>query len=271
VAEDWFATMGTELTAGRALTPTDHALDNVVIDRDMARFLWNDEAPLGRRFRMDEGRDWMTVVGVVRELRLMGRDQREGPYQFLGARAPEAIGGYMSVAMRTDGSPEALVPIFRETLRAVDPEQSVWRLRTGAQALAEEEDTPRFLLTVMALLACVATTLSAVGLHGVLAYAVGRRRRELGVRMALGAEPGRVRQSVLAEGLVMATGGIVLGALGALALSGVLQRLLYEIEPRDPFVYAATLMLLVAVALLAAWAPAYRATRVDPVDVLRAD
>jgi predicted permease len=271
VAEDWFATMSAELTAGRALTSADAAPDNVVIDRDMARLLWNDEAPLGRRFRMDEGRDWMTVVGVVRELRLMGRDQREGPYQFLRARAPEAIGVYMGVAMRTNGSPEALLPVFRETLRAVDPEQWVWRLRTGAQALAEEEDTPRFLLTVMALLACVATTLSAVGLHGVLAYAVGRRRRELGVRMALGAEPGRVRRSVLAEGFVMATGGIVLGTLGALALSGVLQRLLYEIEPRDPFVYAATLVLLVAVALLAAWAPAYRATRVDPVDVLRAD
>jgi predicted permease len=271
IGEDWLATVGAELIAGRALTAADAEMKNVVVDRDMAHLLWNDDAPLGRRFRRGEGDDWMTVVGVVRELRLMGRDQRQGPYQFLEARGPDAVGGFMSVAMRTSGPPEALLPVFRETLRGVDPEQWVWRLRTGAQALAEQEDMPRFLLTVMALLGGVATLLSAVGLHGVLAYAVGRRRRELGVRMALGADPQRVRRTVLGQGLALGVGGVALGALGAFALSAVLERLLYEMEPQDPVAYGATILLLLAVACTAAWTPAYRATCVDPVEVLRAD
>ncbi|HSM60460.1 MAG TPA: ADOP family duplicated permease [Longimicrobiales bacterium] len=271
VGEDWFATVGAELIAGRALTGADAATNNVIVDRDMARLLWSDDAPLGRRFRIREGAEWMTVVGVVRELRLMGRDQREGPYQFLAARDADAVGSFMRVAMRTSGASEALLPVFRETLRSVDPEQWVWRLRTGAAALAEEEDTPRFLLTVMALLAGVATLLSAVGLHGVLAYVVGRRRRELGVRMALGADPRRVRRTVLREGLTVVAGGAALGALGALALSGTVGRLLYQMEPIDPVAYGVTVLLLLVVACVAAWSPAYRATRVDPVEVLRAE
>jgi predicted permease len=269
VAEDYFRTTGARLVAGRGLEAPDRELENVVVDRDLARFLWGEQSPLGRRFRVGENGDWMTVVGVVDELRMMGRDQRPGPYQFLRARGEAELGEYLEVAMRTGGRPEALLPLFRETLREIDPEQWIWRLRTGAQALAEEEDTPRFLVTLMTLLAGIAMTLAAVGLYGVLAYSVTRRRRELGIRIALGADHGRVRGMVLRQGLAVAAFGVVLGLVAAWALAGAIESLLYELEPRDPATFAATAALLLAVALVASLLPARRATGVDPAEVLR--
>jgi hypothetical protein len=269
VAADWFATMGTPILVGRGLDAQDAVTDNVVVDLDLARHLWGTVDAVGRRFRMADDTTWMTVVGIVAELRMMGRDQRRGPYQFLAARSEDRVGEYVEVAMRTAGRPEVLLPLFRETLREIDPEQWIWRLRTGAQALAEEEDTARFLVTLMTALAGTALALAAVGLYGVLAYSVARRRRELGIRIALGADRGRVRGMVLRQGAAVAAAGVALGLLGAYVAAGAIASLLYELEPRDPATFVVTAALLMAVALAASLLPARRATRVDPAEVLR--
>lgn len=271
VAEDYFRTVGLEVVAGRGLGAGDAGTDNVVVDEDLARFLWGAEGAVGRRFRLDEDGEWMKVVGVVEELMLMGRDERSGPYQFLAAKSPDRAGSYLGVAMRTSGSPSALLGVFQQVLREVDPEQSYWRLRTAADALAEEEEKPRFLVTLMSLLAAIAVTLASVGLYGVLAYSVTRRSRELGIRMALGAARRRVRRMVMLEGVAVAGLGVVIGVVGGLATTRLIQGLLYGVEPHDPATFAVTATLFLALATVASLLPAGRATRVDPVEVLKAE
>jgi putative ABC transport system permease protein len=272
VSPDYFRTMGVEVVAGRPLQASDVGTDNVMVDRDMARFLFDGErSAIGRRFRVGEDSPWRTIVGVVDELRLMGRDQRRGPYQSLYPSEPGESYGYLEFAMRTAGPPEALLPIFEETLRSVDAEQAYWRLRTGADALAEEEETARFLVTLMSLLAAIAVTLAAVGLYGVLSYAVARRHHEIGIRMALGAARRRVQGMVLWEGLMLGVVGAVLGLVGARWLGRAIEDLLYEVGPGDPLTLAATTVLLLAVAATASLLPARKATRVNPVEALRAE
>ena len=270
VAPDYLSVTGTRLVEGRALDAGDDGTKNVLVDRDLARYLWPDASPLGRRFRIDTD-PWMTVVGVVRDLRLMGRDQRQGPNQFLSARKTGVGGSYLEFMMHTPRDPETLPGIFRAAVRSQDPEQWIVSARTADDALAEDEQTARFLVVVMALLATIATALSAVGLYGVLSYSVACRQRELGIRMALGADRGRVRGRVMGDGIVVAGIGLTLGLGGALALSGLLARLLYRLEPVDPVTYVGVAVGMLVIAVLASSLPARHATRVDPAEVLRAD
>lgn len=270
VALDYLEVMGVPLVAGRAFEAGDVGTDAVIIDQDLARFLWAGDA-VGRRFRFGDDGDWLRVVGVVRDLRLMGRDQREGPYQILYPAPPDAAGGWVEVAVRATGDPRAVLGAVREAVRSIDPEQLIWRLRTAADALAEDEEERRFLATLMTLLAGIAVALAAVGLYGVLAFSVARRDRELAVRMALGADLRRVRGMILGEGLTVASAGVALGLAGALVASRVVAQLLYEVEPHDPATLIVTASLFLAVAAAASLLPARRATRVDPAETLRRD
>jgi predicted permease len=267
VAPDYLDVMGVELLAGRAFETTDIDTDEVIIDLDLARFLWSDGA-VGRRFRLGAEGDWMTVIGVVKELRLMGRDQREGPYQILYPASPDRAGGWVEVGVRATGDPRSVLRSVRDAVRALDPEQTIWRLRTGEDALAEEEAEPRFVVVLMCLLAGIAVALAAVGLYGVLAYAVARRDRELAVRLAVGADARRLRRMVLVEGLAVAIAGIALGLVGAIAASGAVERLLYEVQPHDPLTLATTTVSFLAIAAAASLLPAQRAMRVDPAQTL---
>jgi predicted permease len=270
IAFDYLEVMGVPLVAGRGFDAGDVGTDAVIIDQDLARFLWAGDA-VGRRFRFGDDGDWLRVVGVVGDLRLMGRDQREGPYQVLYPASPDRADGWVEVAVRATGDPRAVLGAVREAVRAIDPEQFIWRLRTAADALAEHEEERRFLVTLMSLLAGIAVTLAGVGLYGVLAFSVARRERELAVRMALGADVAHVRGMVLGEGLTVASAGVVLGLAGALAGSRVVAQLLYEVEPYDPATLVMTALLFLAVAAAASLLPALRATRVDPAETLRRD
>lgn len=270
VSVDYLRVMGIELIRGRSFEPPDASRDVAIVDRDLARFLWGDENAVGRRFRMGDG-PWREVVGVARELRMMGRDQRLGPHQILYPAPWETASTLLSVSARTSGDPRAILPVIRETLRSLDPYQAIWRLRTAGQALAEEEDQPRFLVTLMSLLAGIAVSLASVGLYGVLAYSVKRRERELGVRMALGADRRTVLHMVLRDGLAVAAVGIALGVGGAIVGVRILESLLYDVDPRDPITLVASAVLFMAVAAVASLLPARRATRVDPVEALRAE
>jgi putative ABC transport system permease protein len=271
VAEDFFRTTGIELQEGSGVGLSDVGTGNVVIDRDLATFLWGGRPAVGKRFRMGAEGEWWTVAGVAEDLKLMGRDERQGPYQFLFALNPENVGHYVEFWMRTSGRPAELLPVFRHALRSIDPEQWIWKLGTGAQMLAQEEAKPRFVVTLMSLLATIAVTLACVGLYGVLAYSVTRRSRELGIRLALGADRGRLRRMVLGEGISVAGVGVLLGIVGGLWASRLVEQLLYDVAPRDPLTFSATAALFLAVAAAASLLPSLRATRVDPVEVLRAE
>jgi putative ABC transport system permease protein len=268
IAPDYLSVMGVELVAGRAFDITDADTDAVIIDVDLARFLWGETA-VGRRFRLGEDGEWLTVVGVVRDLRLMGRDQREGPYQILYPASSERAGRWVRVAVRAAADPQSVLGVVREAVHELDPEQTIRRLRPASDALAEEAAEPRFLVTLMSLLAAIAVVLAAVGLYGVLAFSVARRDRELAVRMAVGADARRVRRMVLGEGLAVAAGGVILGLGGALAGARAVEQLLYEVRPHDPATLFATASLFLAVAAAASFLPAHRATRVNPSEILR--
>lgn len=267
---DYVSVTGTELVAGRDFEPFDIGRNVAIVDADLARFLWGTERVVGRRFRVGEN-EWQEVIGVARDLRMLGRDQREGPYQILYPRSPDEIWVVATLWVRTSGDPRGLLPVIREAARSLDPEQTFWRLRTGEAALGEAEQTQRFLAVLMALLALIGVALAAVGVFGVLAYSVGRRARELGVRKALGAGEGRLRTMVLRDGMALGGTGVVLGIAGALAISGMAESLLYEVDPRDPTHLAPAGLFFFLVIAAASYLPAKRATRVDPLEVLRAE
>ena len=270
VTPDYFETVGLQLLEGRPFAGSDVGTANAVVDIDLARFLWNGESPLGRRFRLGDG-EWMTVVGVADDLKLFGRDERNGPYQFLLPRDLSTSGPYFEILMRTVGQPETVIPVFQRTLNAVDPEQSYFRARTATDWHGVVEEEPRFVTTLMGLLAIVAVALATVGLYGSQSEWVNQRRRELGVRMALGARGPRLTRTVLAQGMAMASVGIVLGLVGAVEATGLVERLLYGVPPRDPLTFIGAVILFLGVAALASYIPARRATRLDPTEVLRSE
>jgi ABC-type antimicrobial peptide transport system permease subunit len=161
--------------------------------------------------------------------------------------------------------------VIREAVHTLDPEQPIARTWTAADALADQEAEPRFVVTLINLLASIAVALAAVGLYGVMEFSVARRGRELAVRMALGADASSLRTMVLGEGMRVATIGVVLGLAGALAVSRGLEQLLYEVQPHDPATMTIAAVLFLAIAATATVLPARRATRVNPAVTLRSD
>lgn len=270
VEDDYDRATGTELVAGRAFGASDVGGDVAIIDRDLARFLWGNQSPVGRRFRVGDG-PWREVVGVARELRLMGRDQREGPYQFLLQRQPGEAWSSAEIFVRAVGDPAEVLPVIRDVLQTLDPAMSVTALRTAKEALAEEEQGHRFVVTLMALLAGIGVALAVIGLFGLLAYSVRRRRQELGVRAAIGAKPSALLGSVLRSGVALAAFGVVLGLGGTLLASDFTANLLYEIDPLDPVTLAACALLFLVISVAASLLPAFEATRVNPVEALQAE
>lgn len=270
IAHDYLDVMGVDLVAGRGFITSDAGTGAVIVDLDLARFLWEGPA-VGRRFRLGEDGEWLTVVGVVDDLRMMGRDQREGPYQILHPAAPNTAGSWVELAVRSRGDPASVLATVREAVRELDPEQSIWRLRPAKAVLADDEAEPRFVATLMSLLAGIAVTLAAVGLYGVLAYAVSRRGRELAVRIAIGADARAVRRMVVGEGLIVATVGVAFGLGGAVIASRQIEHLLYNVQPHDSTTLFTTALLFLAVAAMASYLPARRAVQLNPAETLRRD
>ena len=276
--EHYLDVLGIRLVAGRNLGPADEAaaeegVRNVLIDEDLARLLWNGADPIGRRFQLDEGEDepYYTVVGVIHGVKLMGPDDRLGRHGMIQVR-PKSVPRYsLSFLVRTAGPPAAVLPALARAVRGLDPELPIRDLETGRQAMGEVLETPRLMVVVLGTLAAVAAALVAIGLFGVLAYAVSRRTRELGIRIALGAQLPEVRIGLLREGLVLGLVGAVLGVALSVWLARYARALLYEVSPADPVALGAVALFTLVLAGLAALVPALRASRVDPVRVLRTD
>jgi predicted permease len=277
VGPEHFETLGISLLRGRSLAPTDRPGHPAVtvINRHAAEALWPGEDPIGRRIVLGEGEfldgaTEATVVGVVEDV----------PYGAPG----EAIGldlytsylqfsrQFTTVMVRSAGvSPEALLPDLRRAVAAVDPDLPLYDVATLDERTGRLLTGHRFRTGLLTLFAGLALLLAAVGIYGVMSQLVARRTREMAVRVALGARPGQVMRLVVRRSLVMALTGVALGALGAAGLSRVLSSQLFGVEATDPWVFATAAGLLLAAGVLAALLPARRATRVDPMRLLRVE
>jgi putative ABC transport system permease protein len=277
VTPGFFETMGFTRVDGRFLEDADRpdGLPAVVISEAMARQYWPGESALGRRFRI-RGREgpWFTVVGVVGNVRYNAVVEEALPVMYFPhAQLPLFLGGVSSMALvvKTLSDPLTAIGAVREAIRSLDPSLPVSEVRSMEQIVNAAFSEPRFIMLLLAVFAGVALILGAIGIYGVIAYMVSQRTHEIGVRMALGARAGDVRQLVVQQGAMLALIGVALGLAGAFLTTRVLSSLLYEVSTTDPVTYAAVAMLLGAVALLASYLPARRATRIDPMAALRAE
>jgi len=278
VSPGYVETLGATLLRGRFLDQRDgpSALPVVVVSDELVRQAWPGEDPLGRRVRrLRAGRagPWMTVVGVVadvKEDRFNVRIQRPAWYVPLAQdtfELPPSVP--LNLVVRASGEPASVAPAVREAVRAVDPHQPVANVMPMREYLSDVLVVERFSAALMAALALFGLVLAALGLYGVMACSVGQRTGEIGLRMALGARPGDVLRLVLGQGFVLALGGLVLGAAGSFSLVRLLSSTLYEVSPSDPTTYAVVGLVLTGVSLLACWLPARRATRLSPIVALR--
>ncbi|HEY8150222.1 MAG TPA: ABC transporter permease [Vicinamibacteria bacterium] len=267
-----FRTLAIPLLAGRDFDERDVAGRPavVVVSRGLAREFWPDKDPLGQRVSLSwDGWTEAEVVGVVGDVRLntLDRDMPRVMYWPQGQLAS----GFMALLVRASGPPPALVPAVRQELAALDRDLPPGRFRTLDDVAAGSLDQQRFLLRLLTGFALVALTLAAVGVYGVMSYTVAERIPEVGVRLAVGASPGDIVRLILREGLALAASGIALGLVLAAAGAGALRTLLFETAPRDPLSLAAVAVLLLLATLAAAWLPARRASRTDPLKALRAE
>jgi predicted permease len=286
VGPDYFRVMGIPLLRGRPFTEQDNRdhmrgtpreqsvnamLNVIIIDEEFARRHFANEDPIGRQVRIPWGprelNPVMTVVGVVKRVREERLSEQGGQVQaYLSAiQRPQ---GLMSVMIKTTVAPETLIAAARDQVFALDPEQPIYDITTLAEMRANSIAPQRLNLTLLGVFAAIALSLAAVGLYGVMSYGVSQRTREIGIRMALGAQAGDVRTMIVRQGLMLLFIGIAIGLAGAFALTRAMTSLLFEVSATDPLTFIAIVLLLTIVALLACYLPARRATRVDPIMVL---
>ncbi|MEZ5292439.1 MAG: ABC transporter permease [Vicinamibacterales bacterium] len=267
----YFATLGLRLVSGREFSPRDDvdAPRVVIVNESLARTTWGDLDPVGRTLVLDYQGAAATrqVVGVVRDARYKGPRSAPAPEIFV----PHAQNPYlvMNVVVRTAVDPDSLAQAARTRALGVDPDQPVHSITTMDRLLADTLQQDRFALLFVALFAAAGLATAATGVYALLAYTVAQRRREIALRMAIGASSSAVARSVVLESLGLAALGAAVGALGVAGLSRVAQSILFGIVPQDPTALAAAAAVLVAAVLVASWLPARRAARVDPVVAMR--
>jgi predicted permease len=268
----YFGALGIPLLDGRVFQEADRAETEavVIIDRTTARRHWPEGQALGKRVKLGGPQDpWMTVVGIVGDVRYHGLDSRVFPTIYVPhSQAPF---NRMMLAVRTTADPLASVTAVKEQVAALDRDLPISAIQTMEQIVYGSVTQQRFNLTLLGTFAALALLLAAVGIYGVISYSVTQRTREIGVRMALGARARDVSRLVMRQGIKLALLGVALGLGGALALTRWMESLLFGVSPTDPLTFSAIALLLTAVALLACWLPARRATRVDPLVALRHD
>ena len=272
VSDGYFETMGIRLIEGRFFTASDAsgAPDVIIVNQTMARMFWGNQSPIGRRARPGGSKDWCTVVGVVTDVKNAGIDKPTGTELYLPYRQPQGGGsGGMYVVLRGKTDSLDLASAVRRELYDLDPTVPISSVRSMDEVLSTAQSRPRFLTYLLTIFSCVALALAIVGIYGVLSYLVARRSKEFGLRMALGAPRKHVLGLVLKQGAVLAGIGVVFGLLVALAFTRLMSSLLFGIRATDPVTFVLMPLALAAVALLASYVPARRATKVDPMIALR--
>jgi putative ABC transport system permease protein len=275
VSPDYFRVMQTPLVKGRFFSESDEdgKLPVAIIDEATARRYWPDRDPVGRRLRIrlrfsaNQVNPWSTVVGVVKNIKHDGLDVDGVPHLYVPLN--QFLGRSLSLALRTSLPASTLEPQIRGAIQSVDPGLPVFGVTSMDEILDASLASRRFSAHLVAGFAGLALLLASIGIYGLLAYMVGQRSREIGLRLALGAQRADVLRLVLGKGVVLAGLGIVGGVIFSASTASTMASLLYGVRPHDPAVFLMVPLLLLVVAIAASYIPAWRATRVDPIVALR--
>jgi len=274
VTPDYLKTLGLKLVEGRFYEEADMAPDRqvFVVDQSFARKFFPKGSAVGGKFsfggRPTPPQEWPTIIGVVRDVPHNGVEEKSGNpfvYQIFQGGRP----GGLTLFLRADRPAADVVSALREKVHAIDPALPLFEAGALSDAVGSSFDSRRAVMLLLATFAGLALFLSALGIYGVLAYDVSQRTREIGMRSAIGASRGQIVGLFLKQGLWKAGIGVVIGLIGAFLLSSSITSLLFSVQPTDPIVYAAVSLVLVAVALLASYLPARRASRINPLIALR--
>jgi putative ABC transport system permease protein len=267
----YFSTLGLPLAAGREFSMQDRidAPRVIIINESLARLAWPGQDPVGRSLILDYqgGPTARQVIGVVRDARYDGPRSNPSPEIFI----PHAQNPYlvMNVVVRTTIEPESLAQAARAQAVKVDPDQPVHSVTTMTRLLDDTLQEDRFAMLFVAMFAVAGLTTATTGVYALLAYTVGQRRREIAVRIAIGASSSSVARLVVMESMTLALFGCVVGAVGVAAVSQVTQSILFGVAPQDPLTLIATAIVLLVAVLAASWLPARRAASINPVSAMR--
>ncbi len=274
VSRGFFPAMGAPLLRGRSFSEQDRADSPwvAVIDESMARRYWRDRDPVGARIKGQDHRgandEWVTVIGVVRDMRRSGLERAPIPHVYVALRQ-SGMANRVDLVVRTHMAARALAGTVRQTVRVLDANIVLSDVATLDEVLSEQMATRRLQTMLVGLFAALALGLAGLGIYAVMQQAVAQRTHEIGIRMALGARPERVLRTVVGEGAKLAAAGIVAGSAGALVLGRTIRSLLFGVAPGDPVSFGASVLVLLLIALLGCYVPARRAARVDPMVALR--
>jgi ABC-type antimicrobial peptide transport system permease subunit len=249
------------------MTDNANAPPVLIVNEEVVRRLWPGESGVGKALKFGETE--LRIVGVVGDIRQRGLAEPVDPTMYI--HALQNFRSRMSIVIRTHGNPLPLTNAIRQAIWSQDANQTINDISTLDAVLGGAVTRPRLLAWLLAFFGIIGLTLGALGIFGVLAYAVNQRRQEIGVRVALGASPRSVLKLIVGRGMLLAGAGVSLGVLGAALLTKSMQSVLYDIRPSDPLTFAQVAMVLLAAALLASWLPARRALRIDPISALRYD
>jgi putative ABC transport system permease protein len=267
----YFDALGTRLLKGRVFTERDAAgaPSVFIINETLARRFWPNEDPLGKRIRYNSNDPWGEIVGVVEDVKFDGLHLASTPHLFEPYQ--QNAWSFLVVTIRSRLDRSTLLAAVQREVKALDPNLPVSNVRMMEEVVSQSLATRRFVLLLFSLFACLALLLATVGIYGVLTASVSQRTRELGIRIALGATARDVGRLIVGQGLKLVLSGIVIGLVSAFALQRVIGKLLFGVSPTDPLTFIVIAFLLIAVALLACWIPARRATKADPLTALRSE
>jgi putative ABC transport system permease protein len=262
--------MAIPLHRGRFFTADDneHSPDVIVIDESFAREYFPHEDPIGKRVSGDNGKTWATIVGMVGDVREFGLDHPPAVEFYVPQTESPSPG---TLLVRTAAEPRAMAQALSRAVHEVDSQAAVTRIRTLEEVRSESMSSPRLTASLLGAFAALALLIAAAGIGGIMALAVSQRLREIGIRMALGAQPASILQMVLRQGLGLAALGVAIGLVGSFALTGLVKSLLFEVKPTDPLTFAGVAVVLAAAAAIATYVPARRAANVDPIQALRCE
>jgi predicted permease len=277
VTDGYFRALRIRPTRGRVFGAEDAGSSQLVavINETAERTIWRGVNPVGQQIRFAPEEPWLTIVGVARDVRSMGLSEDVSPEVYLLHEQLPAITKEtertMYVVARTAGDAAALAPAARRAVRELDPLLAITGIRTMTEMIDLSVARPRFTMLLLGVFGAVALLLAAVGIYGIMAHAVKRRTREIGIRMALGAKPVDVLRLVVGQGMSLAGAGLGVGVLVALAATRLMTRLLFGVSANDPLTFVSIVVLLAAIALVASWLPARRAVSTDPTLALRSE
>lgn len=270
ISPAYFRTLGIPLREGREFAETDGGKGPLVamVNESMKRRFWPNDEPIGKHVSFDDGASWATIIGIAGDVREFGLDRPALPEMYIPhSEVPQPS----TLSVRTVSDPRTLGEAIIRAVHDVDPQIAVTHVVTLEQARTESTTSPRVTASLLGIFGGLALVIAATGIGGIMALAVSQRVREIGIRIALGAQPSKILGMILGQGLLLAALGVGIGLVGALAVTGLVKSLLFEVTPTDPATFVGVAAVLVAAAIMASYLPARRAAAIDPIEALRTE